>query len=158
MTQALSEASARPVYADADRDNDGAASAELATEVVRKFLLLNRYLRQYARQMDDQGIRPVEFSVLHFLEENGPSTVGQVQEFLFRSASTTSTVLSRMEEAGYVTRVRSAEDNRVVIVELTTTGRELAQRARWAAFHCCAAACPGFPMLNYTFWMRAYRT
>jgi len=102
---------------------------ETASAVLHKFVRLNRYLRQYARQMDDQGIRPRDFSVLRFLLESGPSTVGQVQEFLFRSASTASTVLSQMEEAGYVTRARSAEDNRVVIVELTEAGRELAQRA-----------------------------
>jgi DNA-binding MarR family transcriptional regulator len=32
-----------------------------------------------------------------------------------------------LEEAGYVTRTRSRQDNRVVIVELTPAGRDVAQ-------------------------------
>lgn len=99
----------------------------LAEEVIHKFLTMNRYLRQRARQMSSQGIRPREFAVLRFLLESGPTTVGQVQAYLYRSPGTTSMVIARLEEAGYVTRTRSEQDNRVVIVELTPAGRELAQ-------------------------------
>lgn len=76
--------------------------------------------------MTDQGIRPQEFAVLRFLQVSGPATVGQVQAYLYRSAGTTSMVIAQLEEAGYVTRTRSEQDNRMVIVELTPTGRELA--------------------------------
>ena len=76
--------------------------------------------------MDDKGIKPKQFSVLRFLAESGPATVGQVQEFLYNSPSTASTVISQLEEMGYVTRTRSAADNRVVIVEVTAAGAELA--------------------------------
>ena len=93
---------------------------------MHKFLLIHRHLRQYSHQMDEHGIRPKHFSVLRFLMEHGPATVGDVQEYLYNSASTTSAVLSQMEDAGYITRTRSAEDNRVVIVELTATGADLA--------------------------------
>jgi MarR family transcriptional regulator, organic hydroperoxide resistance regulator len=99
---------------------------ELAGEAIHKFLILHRYLRQYARQMDEQGVRPREFSVLRFLLEAGPATVGQVQEYLYCSASVASTVIAGLEERGYVTRTRSTEDNRVVIVELTPAGQEAA--------------------------------
>lgn len=124
MSQPASDAAPDTLLTDTKPSAD-----DLASEVVRKFLVMNRYLRQYARQMDDQGIRPRDFSVLRYLEEHGPSTVGQVQEYLFRSASTTSTVLSQLEDAGYVTRARSTEDNRVVIVTLTEAGHALAQHA-----------------------------
>lgn len=100
----------------------------LAGEAIHKFLLINRFLRQHAHQMDDRGIRPREFSVLRFLWETGPATVGQVQEYLYRSPSGASTIIAGLEEAGYVTRTRSREDNRVVIVELTPTGREIAEK------------------------------
>jgi DNA-binding MarR family transcriptional regulator len=98
----------------------------LASEAIHKFLNLNRYLRQYARQMDQQGVRPREFSVLRFLLEAGVATVGRVQDYLYCSASVASTVIAGLEEKGFVTRTRSPEDNRVVIVELTAAGRELA--------------------------------
>ncbi len=113
----------------ADLASDDSSSADLAVVVLQKFLVLNRYLRQYARQMDSQGIRPREFSILRFLTEHGPATVGQIQAFLYRSPSTTSTVIAQLEEGGYVTRTRSEEDNRVVIVDLTPAGRTVAQNA-----------------------------
>jgi len=99
----------------------------LAEEVIHKFLTMNRYLRQRARQMTGQGIRPSEFAVLHLLRESGPATVGQVQAYLYRSPGTTSMMIAKLEEAGYVTRTRSEQDNRVVIVELTPAGRDLVQ-------------------------------
>ncbi|MFN8488810.1 MAG: MarR family transcriptional regulator [Caldilineaceae bacterium] len=99
----------------------------LASEAIQKFLTLNRYLRQYARQMNEHGISPREFSTLRFLLEVESATVGQVQEYLYCSASVASTLLAKLEEAGYLTRTRSTEDNRVVIVELTTAGHEVAQ-------------------------------
>jgi MarR family transcriptional regulator, organic hydroperoxide resistance regulator len=104
------------------------AEDTLAEDALHKFLLLHRHLRQYALQMDHHGVRPREFSVLLFLRENGPATVGQVQEYLYHSPSSTSAILTRMEEAGYVTRTRSEEDNRVVIIALTQVGKELSER------------------------------
>ena len=44
-----------------------------------------------------------------------------------RSTSVASSVISKLEDGGYVTRTRSREDNRVVLVEPTAAGRQLAQ-------------------------------
>ena len=51
----------------------------------------------------------------------------QIQAFLHNSPSTTSTLIAQLEEKGYVTRTRSADDNRVVIVELTPLGQQVAE-------------------------------
>lgn len=99
----------------------------LANEALHKFLLIHRHLRQVARQMDEQGLRPRQFAVLLHLLEVHSATVGEIQEYLYTSASTASTVISQLEEAGYVTRARSEDDNRVVNVQLTETGRDIAQ-------------------------------
>ena len=98
----------------------------LAGETLHKFLTINRFLRQYARQMDTRGIHPRAFSVLRFLTEQESATVGEVQEYLYCSASVASSVISKLEEGDYVTRTRSREDNRVVIVTPTAAGRTLA--------------------------------
>jgi DNA-binding MarR family transcriptional regulator len=58
--------------------------------------------------------------------ESEPATVGQVQAFVHKSPSTTSSLIAQLEEKGYVTRTRSREDNRVVLVELTPSGLEIA--------------------------------
>ncbi len=102
---------------------------ERRQEVFRQFLAIQHHLRQYTRQMDDRGIRPRDFSVLRFVMESGPVTIGDVQEYLVRSPSVASTVISGLEEAGLVTRTRSTEDNRVVLVALTEQGRQFADDA-----------------------------
>ena len=100
----------------------------LAGDTFHKLLKLLRYLRRHRHQMKGQGISPRDYSVLRFLLESGPATVGQVQTYFQKSPSTTSTLIAQLEEAGHVTRTRSQRDNRVVIVELTPTGREIAER------------------------------
>jgi MarR family 2-MHQ and catechol resistance regulon transcriptional repressor len=98
-----------------------------ALAATQKFLSLYRYLRQYSQQMHNQGVRGREFATLRYLHEAGPCTVGQVQEYIYVSASATSEMLSRLENAGYVARSRCKKDQRVVYVELTPEGRRLAE-------------------------------
>jgi DNA-binding MarR family transcriptional regulator len=95
--------------------------------VTQKFLSLYRYLRQYSQQMHNQGVRGREFATLRYLNEAGPCSVGQVQEYIYISASATSEMLSRLENAGYVERKRCKKDQRVVYVDLTPEGRRLAE-------------------------------
>ena len=52
--------------------------------------------------------------------------MGQVQAFVHKSPSTTSSLIAQIEGNGYLTRTRSKEDNRVVIVKLTPIGQEIA--------------------------------
>ncbi|HOU13821.1 MAG TPA: MarR family transcriptional regulator [Anaerolineae bacterium] len=98
-----------------------------ALAVTQKFLSLYRYLRQYSQQMHDQGVRGREFATLRYLHEAGPCTIGQVQEYIYISASAASELLSRLENAGYVERTRCKKDQRVVYVALTPEGRRLAE-------------------------------
>ena len=99
----------------------------LAIETTQKFLKLYRYLRGYSQQMHNQGIRGREFATLRYQHDSGPRTIGQVQEYIYISASATSEMLSRLEDAGYVARTRCKKDQRVVFVELTPEGRRLAE-------------------------------
>lgn len=97
-------------------------------QVFHRFLSLKHHSRRYARQLlDESGLTLRDFSVLHYLLETGFATVGQVQTFVHKSPSTTSSLIAQLEEKGCLTRTRSQEDNRVVIVELTTFGQEIAE-------------------------------
>jgi DNA-binding MarR family transcriptional regulator len=102
-------------------------SGMLALEAVQKFIVLYRYLRRYSRNLQCQGVRGRELSTLRYLHEEGPLTIGQISDYLFISVSSTSELISRMEEAGYVVRRRSTVDSRVVFVELTFKGHQLAE-------------------------------
>ena len=98
----------------------------LANEALHKFLTIHRYLRKVARQMDEQGLRPRQFAVLVCLLDSESATVSEIQDYLYTSASNASTVISQLEDEGYVTRTRSEDDNRVVNVQLTDAGRTIA--------------------------------
>ena len=102
------------------------ADKQLTKETMQRFLRINRHMRQTARQISDHGVRPRDFSILRHIQETGALTVGDVQEYILSSPSTASTVVAKLEEEGYVTRTRSDQDNRVVIVELTEAGRSIA--------------------------------
>ena len=98
----------------------------LALDTIRKFLQLYRYVRHHGRKVQAAGLRGREFSILRYLLD-GPLKIGEICNFMFISASSTSEMISRMEDAGYVSRQRCKRDNRVVFVELTAAGRELAE-------------------------------
>ena len=100
----------------------------LSDQVFHHLLSMIRQSRQYSRQiMDESDLTPREFSVLLYLLETGSATVGQVQAFIHKSPSTTSVLISQLEEKGFATRRRSREDNRVVIVALTSHGQKIAK-------------------------------
>lgn len=101
---------------------------QLTKETVKRFLQLNRHMRQTARQITSYGVRPRDFSILRHIHESGQLTIGEIQEYILSSPSTASTVVAKLEDDGYVTRTRSKEDNRVVFVKLTDAGQELAVR------------------------------
>ena len=103
-------------------------SEPYSDQVFHLYLSLQRHSRQYARQLlDEKELTPRDFSVLRYLLEIESAPVGQIQTYLHKSPSTTSTLLAQLEEKGYVTRTRSQEDNRVVIVALTPIGLEIAK-------------------------------
>jgi DNA-binding MarR family transcriptional regulator len=102
-------------------------SRDVCTEATRKFLTVYRYLRRSSRQMHQEGVSGRKLSALRYLHETGPHTVGEICDYLYVSDSGASELVARLEKMGFVTRTRSSTDNRVVIVDLTPAGRELAQ-------------------------------
>jgi DNA-binding MarR family transcriptional regulator len=101
---------------------------DLYRETIQKFLSMYRYLRRYARQMQQEGISGRKIATLRYLVDAGPLTVGQLGDYLCINDSSTSTTLADLQKKGYVTRTRSPADNRVVLVQVTDRGRELVAR------------------------------
>lgn len=64
--------------------------------------------------------------ILVALEERGPMKVGALVELMALPQSTISHQIKRLEKLGYLSRARSAHDNRAVEVSLTGRGAELA--------------------------------
>lgn len=66
-----------------------------------------------------------QYLVLLVLWEEGRTTVGRLCERLHLDSGTLSPLLKRLESAGYVTRERSADDERRVEIVLTAAGKRL---------------------------------
>ena len=102
---------------------------QLYSETLHRFLQIHRYLRNYARQVRAEGISGRRIAALRRLLDTGPQTIGQLGDYHYISDSSASEMVSELEQAGYVTRTRSAKDQRVVVVQLTPAGRDFAETA-----------------------------
>lgn len=85
----------------------------------------------YAPLLAPLGVTYPQYLVLLVLWEadGAPVTVGSLGGRLFLDSGTLTPLLKRLEAANLVTRTRSAEDERVVHVGLTASGRKLRKKA-----------------------------
>lgn len=75
------------------------------------------------------------YVVLLVLWERDGISVTEIGERLMLDNGTLSPLLKKLEQAGYVTRRRSREDERMVIICLTDNGRALQEKARDVPAH-----------------------
>lgn len=86
--------------------------------------------RVYKPLLEELEITYPQFLVLVTLWEEDEQTVGSIGEKLFLESSTLTPLLKRLESAGYISRERSKQDERQVIIRLTDQGRALKARAQ----------------------------
>lgn len=91
-------------------------------ETIQRFLTVYRYLRQHGRKMQCEGLSGRAVSLLRYLLDAGPLSIGQCRDYLYINDSSTSELVANLERDGFVTRTRSQADNRSVLVALTPAG------------------------------------
>ncbi len=69
-----------------------------------------------------------QFGVLEALHHLGPLCQGQLSQKLLKSTGNITMVVDNLEKSGFVRRVRSVEDRRMIQIELTPAGAELIAR------------------------------
>lgn len=69
-----------------------------------------------------------QFGVLEALYHLGPMCQGTISQKLLKSTGNMTLVIDNLEKHGLVQRVRSSEDRRMVMIELTSAGRETIER------------------------------
>ena len=84
----------------------------------------------YTPWLKELGITYTQYITFLVLWEKDGITVGEICERLMLDNGTVSPLLKKMEKSGYITRSRSAEDDRVVVITLTEQGREMQERAK----------------------------
>ena len=76
------------------------------------------------------GLTYTQYIVLMVLWEYESINVGKLGEILYLDAGTLTPLLKRLEKAGYVTRQRSKDDERVTIISITSEGEELKEKCK----------------------------
>ena len=84
-----------------------------------------KIVSSYTPYLKPLGLTYTQYIVFMVLWELESVNVGQLGELLDLDAGTLTPLLKRLEKEGYVTRKRSAEDERVTIVSITSKGNEL---------------------------------
>jgi DNA-binding MarR family transcriptional regulator len=105
-------------------------------------LAMNKVYRKLLRKLD---LTYPQYLVMLVLWERDGISVSDIGARLFLDSATLTPLLKRLEAAGLVTRTRSSQDERQVVVGLTDAGRALATDAAAIQQQAqCAAACaPG---------------
>lgn len=86
-------------------------------------------VRRYKPLLDELNLTYTQYIALLVLWEQKKLSVKELGEFLFLDSGTLTPVLKSLEKKGYISRKKSKDDERVLIVELTDEGKELRERA-----------------------------
>ena len=86
-------------------------------------------VRQYGPYLKELDLTYTQYIVMMVLWEKETVTSKELSESVHLDYGTLTPVLKKLENTGYLTRERSAEDERLLCISLTDTGRKLKERA-----------------------------
>jgi DNA-binding MarR family transcriptional regulator len=73
------------------------------------------------------GISMTQLHVMHLLDGHGELPMSRLAELIDVSMSAATGLVDRIEERGFVERIRVANDRRIVLARMTPAGRQLLQ-------------------------------
>lgn len=86
-------------------------------------------IKQYKTALDKIGLTYTQYIAMLVLWEEKSCTVKELGERLYLDSGTLTPLLKRLEKSGYLTRQRSATDERSLIVTITDLGEQLKESA-----------------------------
>ena len=86
-------------------------------------------VKAYKPYLDELDLTYTQYITMMVMWEHRELRVKEIGKCLFLDSSTLTPLLKRLEEKGYVTRQRSAQDERDLIVTLTDSGEALKEKA-----------------------------
>lgn len=84
----------------------------------------------YTPYLKPLGLTYTQYIVMMVMWEKENVNVGQLGEELHLDAGTLTPLLKRLENAGYVTRKRSKEDERITLISITEEGEALKEKCK----------------------------
>ena len=121
----------------AERRDQPLASSSHAEEADERSFAVLTYLKllgqageHFNRKLQrDYQVSQSQLACLKMLHQDGSMPISRLAKGLFVEPSTVTGVVDRLEHKGLVKRTRQGTDRRVVTIELTDTGQELAANA-----------------------------
>jgi DNA-binding MarR family transcriptional regulator len=103
---------------------------QVADDVLVALRRITRAIDLHSRSLVSRhGLTVPQLLLLKELSARGALPVGELSRRVHLSAATVINILGRLGAKGAITRTRSQEDRRVVIVEITDRGREIVRDA-----------------------------
>lgn len=86
-------------------------------------------VKAYKPYLDELDLTYTQYITMMVMWEHKELKVKEVGEYLYLDSGTLTPLFKRLEEKGYVTRRRSSEDERDLIVSITDSGEALRDKA-----------------------------
>ena len=87
-------------------------------------------IRRYKPFLDEINLTYTQYIVMMYFWEKEKSNVKEVGKTLLLDSSTLTPLLKKLENKGFITRVRSTIDERNLEIQITKKGRELKDKAK----------------------------
>ncbi|MGD2124666.1 MAG: MarR family transcriptional regulator [Desulfobacteraceae bacterium] len=112
-------------------------SCEDITEKI--VILIRRYVRLralYTKELaKNYGLSVPQLLCLQCLYENGNMSMSEIAENIMVNMSTVTGIVDRLEQKGFLKRLRVSTDRRVITIALTEKGKSLAENSPPAVHH-----------------------
>ncbi len=99
-------------------------------EIIYSIRRLMQAGEHYTKELNKiYNVSAAQINCLLALHENGPLPPSQIAKHVMVNSSTITGIIDRLEKKDLVKRLRISQDRRVITVELTKTGKILAENA-----------------------------
>lgn len=97
----------------------------LALELCEKISRANdKFRKVQAKQMFEQKLTSPQFGVLEILYNSGSLSLKKISDEMMVTGANITCVVDNLEKEGFVKRTHSTEDRRVILADLTDSGRD----------------------------------
>jgi len=115
-------------------DNLNAINKNFPPDHTKQIIFSIRRLIQasefYTKELNKKyQISAAQLNCILTLDEHGPLPLSQIAKHMMVKSSTVTGVVDRLEKKGLAERMRNSPDRRVITIELTEAGKNLAQNA-----------------------------
>ena len=111
-----------------EKDND---SLKLKKQLCFPIYLCSKeIIRKYTPWLEEIDLTYTQYIVMMYFWEKEKSNVKEVGKTLLLDSSTLTPLLKKLENKGFITRVRSTIDERNLEIQITKKGRELKDKAK----------------------------